>query len=182
MISRVARFRSPFLILQQFAITIFSGNRFVTSGTEQRYYLWKRSVHRTTRPASMARPDPLWGQSCRDFSTLRDRQRSCECRSIIGACKDVCSESPKNPCHKKTPRISSMETTDQSTPKELPTSGTPSRLNKRQKIQRGNATGPSKLMASRILRRHFWDGQVYSSATPFERSQTPLATVNCDHI
>lgn len=32
------------------------------------------------------------------------------------------------------------------------------------KIQRGNATGPSKLMASRILRRHFWGGRFRSSS------------------
>lgn len=38
---------------------LFSGNRFVTSGTERRCYLWRRSVHQTTRPASTARPDPL---------------------------------------------------------------------------------------------------------------------------
>lgn len=45
--------------------------------------------------------------------------------------------------------ISSAETTDQSTPEELPketsTSGTPSRLNERRRFSTGNATGPSKI-------------------------------------
>lgn len=77
----------------------FPENRFVTSGTERRYYRWRRSVHQTTRPACMARPDPLWGRSCRDFSTLRDRRGSCGYRSITGACEDACPESPKD--HKK---------------------------------------------------------------------------------
>lgn len=74
----------------------FPENRFVTSGTERQYYRWRRSVHQTTRPACMARPDPLWGRSCQDFSTLRDRRGSCGYRGITGACEDACPESPKD--------------------------------------------------------------------------------------
>lgn len=74
----------------------FSEYRFVTSGTEQRYYRWRRSVHQTTRPACMAHLDPLWGRSCRDFSTLCDRRGSCRYHGITGACEDACPESPKD--------------------------------------------------------------------------------------
>lgn len=164
---------------------LFSGNRFVTSGTERRCYLWRRSVHQTTRPASTARPDPLWGQLCRDFSTLRDRRRSCGCRGITGACKDACPESPKDPYHKKASQISS----EWKRPTNL------HRKNCRLLLQGLRRALTRDEDSARECDRSFeingvedpsetplgW--RIRSPATMFgRRSQTPLATVNCDRI
>lgn len=61
------------------------------------------------------------------------------------------------------PRISPTETTNQSTPKELPitpTSGTMSRLNDRGRFNAGMRTVLRNLMTSRILRKHLCDKSV----------------------